>query len=244
VKIQEKNNKLRSVSSVTIIFLLIIAIVPPNFAYQKKEQLVDAIVLFENGVIVDDIPGVDYKYRWENLNGFAGRMSYSTFKELEKSDLVRFIEIDSELGTFEVYHKEESLDWGVDHIDAEKVWGGTDGALEVIPGNPSGLGVKVCIIDTGIYYTHDDLNDNYEGGIDLIDGDNDPLDEEGHGTMCAGIIGAEDNTIGYIGVAPNVSLYAVRISKTYSDIVEALTWAINNEMDVISMSWTFHFEIG
>jgi len=243
MKIQTKNNKLRSVYSVTIIFILIVAISPSIFAYQEEEQLVDAIAIFENGVNVDNIPGVDYKYRWANFNGFAGRMSYSTFKELEKSDLVRLIEIDSELGTYDVVHRKESLDWGVDHIDAERVWGGTDGALEVIPGNPSGLGVKVCIIDTGIYYTHEDLNDNYKGGKDLIDHDNYPLDESenGHGTMCAGIIGAEDNTIGYIGVAPDVSLYAVRIPFPFfwapKYIAKALIWAIKNDMDVISMSF-------
>ena len=236
MKIYGKNKKLRLNLSATIPFILIIALLPPVFVYQEEEQLIDVIVFFENGVNVDDIPGVDYKYRWANFNGFAGRMSYSTFKELEKSDFVKLIEIDSELYTFNAVHKEESLDWGVDHIDAERVWGGTDGALEVIPGNPSGLGVKVCIIDTGIYFTHDDLNDNYVGGKDLIDGDNYPLDENGHGTMCAGIIGAEDNTIGYIGVAPHVSLYAVRVALSVSDICDALTWAIINEMDVISMS--------
>jgi len=235
MKIQKKKRKVILALIVTVSFFLSYMVLHPDYALQ--EQYVDAIVLFEDGVTVDDIPEVDYKYRWANLHGFAGRMPYSTFKELEKSDFVKLIEIDSELYTLNGVHKNESLDWGVDHIDAERVWGGTDGALEVIPGNPSGLGVKVCIIDTGIYFTHDDLDDNYVGGKDFIDGDNYPLDENGHGTMVAGIIGAEENTIGYIGVAPHVSLYAVRIDFSESDVCNAIGWAIDNEMDVISMSF-------
>ncbi|GAI76207.1 unnamed protein product, partial [marine sediment metagenome] len=167
--IQKKKKKLILALIVTVSFLLSSVVLHSSYALREEEQYIDAIVFFEDGVNVDDIPGVVYKYRWVNLNGFAGRMSYSTFKELEKSDFVKLIEIDSESYTLNGVHKEESLDWGVDHIEAERVWGGADGALEVIPGNPSGLGVKVCIIDTGIHFTHDDLDDNYKGGKDLID---------------------------------------------------------------------------
>ncbi|MFQ5716431.1 MAG: S8 family serine peptidase, partial [Nitrospinales bacterium] len=57
----------------------------------------------------------------------------------------------------------------------------------------------------------------------------------------AGIIGAEDNDIGVVGVAPSASLWAVRVldkngAGFVSDVISGITWAINNGMQVINMS--------
>ncbi|MHA1685914.1 MAG: S8 family serine peptidase, partial [Candidatus Heimdallarchaeaceae archaeon] len=131
----------------------------------------------------------------------------------------------------------DKLDWGVDDIDAEKVWGGTDGAVDVLPESLSGEGVSIAIIDTGIDKDHPDLNDNYAGGYNCIKKDGelwDPSytkDEFGHGTHVAGIIAAEDNDEGVIGVAPHASLYALRAfdasAQTEPDyILRALNWCI------------------
>ena len=90
------------------------------------------------------------------------------------------------------------------------------------------VGVKgsdniVAVVDTGVDYTHEDLadnmweNDNYpklkgEHGFDIIMGDDDPMDENGHGTHCAGIIGAVgDNGIGVSGVNQKIKIMALRI---------------------------------
>ena len=136
---------------------------------------------------------------------------------------------------------QDTLDWGVDDVDAEEVWGGAENAVDVVAGNVAGQGVKVAIIDTGIDYTHPDLDGVYAGGYDFVANDNDPKDENGHGTHCAGIVAAEDNGEGVIGVAPKTSIYAVRALDAYgsgsvSDIVAGIDWCINNDMDVISMS--------
>lgn len=241
MKIQVKNNKLRSVYSVTIIFILIVAISPSIFAYQEKEQLVDAIVIFENGVNVDDIPGVDYKYRWENFNGFAGKMPYSTYQRLESSWFVKSIELDQKI--VRPAWVGDKLNWGVDDIDAEIVWGGYNGSTDVINPNAAGKGVKVCIIDSGGRFDHEDLWYNYKGGYDYVDNDNDPMEEDSHhGTAVAGIIAAMDNEKGIIGVAPNASIYVVRVMPSdsaefpISDLISAIFWACNNGMDIISMS--------
>ena len=105
-----------------------------------------------------------------------------------------------------------------------------------------GEGIKVCVIDTGIDYNHPDLKDNYKDGFDFHNNDSDPVDDNGHGTHCAGIIAALDNDFGVIGVAPNASIYALKAmgaNGTGDDVnaIKAIEWAIENDMDVISMSW-------
>ena len=77
----------------------------------------------------------------------------------------------------------------------------------------------------------------------------DPLDDNGHGTHCAGIIAAVDNDIGVIGVAPEANLYSLKMldstgSGYSSDLIAAIEWAIQthedadsaNDIQIISMS--------
>jgi len=71
--------------------------------------------------------------------------------------------------------------------------------------------VNVAVIDTGIDPNHPDLN--VVGGVNCLNNSTKPLDfadPEGHGTFVAGLIGALDNTIGVVGVAPGAPLWAVR----------------------------------
>jgi len=67
------------------------------------------------------------------------------------------------------------------------------------------------VIDSGVDRTHEDLLNNVVGGVSFIPGKDWWEDLEGHGTHCAGIIAAEDNSIGVVGVAPEVSIYAVKV---------------------------------
>lgn len=80
----------------------------------------------------------------------------------------------------------------------------------------------VAVTDTGIDYTHEDLKNHMwkntfsslQGtyGYDFGDDDSDPMDEDGHGTHCAGIIGAvTDNAAGIAGVGGDVELMALKI---------------------------------
>jgi subtilisin family serine protease len=108
-----------------------------------------------------------------------------------------------------------------------------------------GAGVAMAICDTGIDYMHPNLgggafpNEKVIGGYDTGDGDNDPMDENGHGTCCAGIAAGDIGTVGdYIGgVAPNAKLYALKISlgnsgSAYiSDMIEAWEWCITHQND-------------
>lgn len=122
------------------------------------------------------------------------------------------------------------IQWGVKRVNASAAWGKT-----------MGRGVKVGIIDTGMDYTHPDLKVNYSGGYNALDASKTPLDDNGHGTHVAGIIGAVNDGAGVVGVAPGASLYAVKVlnaqgSGSYSGIVDGIQWAVNNKMNVVNMS--------
>ena len=131
----------------------------------------------------------------------------------------------------------QELPWGVDRIDADLAWSTT-----------KGTGVKVAIVDTGIDMDHPDLAANIKGGTNTIapkgrykDPDNFD-DDHGHGSHCAGIVAAIDNSDGVIGVAPEAWLYGVKVlsrsgSGQTSDCIEGVQWCADNSMDVISMSW-------
>ncbi len=79
----------------------------------------------------------------------------------------------------------------------------------------TGAGVRIGVVDDGIEYTHADLNDNYNpsGQFDYggNDGDPFPLSTDFHGTAVAGLIAAENNGVGAVGVAFDSTVTAFRI---------------------------------
>jgi hypothetical protein len=70
----------------------------------------------------------------------------------------------------------------------------------------------VAVIDTGVDYNHEELAGRVMLGHDYVDDDNDPMDENGHGTAVAGIIGAKvNNGKGIAGISPKSMVYAIRV---------------------------------
>jgi len=79
-----------------------------------------------------------------------------------------------------------------------------------VGGPRDGTGDTAWIIDTGVDLTHPDLNVDTSRTFTVFSNDN-GNDQNGHGTHVAGIIGAKDNNIGSLGVAPNTSIVPVRV---------------------------------
>jgi subtilisin family serine protease len=101
----------------------------------------------------------------------------------------------------------------------------------------------VWIIDTGIDLDNPDLNVDVARSVNFAKGKDSPDDKNGHGTHVAGIIGARNNSIDVVGVAPNALLVSVRVlgsngTGSVSDIIAGVDYVAAHaaEGDVANMS--------
>ncbi|MGH2758926.1 MAG: S8 family serine peptidase [Actinomycetota bacterium] len=112
-------------------------------------------------------------------------------------------------------------------------------AWEVTKGSAA---LDIAILDTGVDLDHPDLDGRLVAGIDVVNNDSNPNDDEGHGTMVAGIAAAEtNNEIGVAGVAWNARIMPVKVlgsdgSGTDGDIAEGIAWAVDHGAEVINLS--------
>lgn len=120
-------------------------------------------------------------------------------------------------------------------VKAEEAWDVTRGTRDIV----------VCVMDDGFDLGHPDFN--APGKIvaprdfGQIDFDPNPvLADDNHGTACAGVAVAEENGVGVVGLAPGCGFMPVRTSGWLSDqdIVDLFQYAIDNNADVISCSWS------
>ena len=144
--------------------------------------------------------------------------------------------------------------WGMPTISAPDAWDITTGSKDV----------TVAVIDSGMDMDHPDLvsnrwlnegeipNDNLDNdgngyvddvnGWDFVSGDNQPEDDDGHGTHCAGTIGATGNNNNQVvGVCWDVSIMPVKAGDATglldSDIVDSIRYAARNGAKVLSNSY-------
>lgn len=126
-----------------------------------------------------------------------------------------------------------SLQWASSKIGADYAWNRTVGNSSLL----------VAVVDTGVDFTHSDLLQNYVAlGYDWVNRDNNPMDDNGHGTHVAGIIAATlNNSLGVAGLA-QVSLMAEKSLDSTGEGFEAqladgIIDAVDKGARIISMSW-------
>ena len=173
--------------------------------------------------------GGKIKHSYWIVNAVAARLPEQALAAIQKNPNVSVIESDAEVTAHDL---ELDNAWGVQRIGSEFAHTGGYG----------GAGVKVAVLDSGIDYNHPDLNDNYQGGWDFVNNDDDPMDDNGHGTHVAGTIAAEDNGVGVVGVAPHAKLYALKVlnasgSGSFSGIIAAVQWCVENGIHVTNNSY-------
>ena len=175
--------------------------------------------------------GGNIKHSYRNIPAVSAKLSDQAIAKMKSNPRVAYIENDTILkATVDEYN----ISWGVSHI----------GSKIVHDNSINGTGVKIAVLDTGIDYNHEDLRDNYKGGFDFVYNSSNPFDDSynSHGTHVSGIIAAEKNGIGVVGVAPNASLYSVKVLDGAgfgfaSWVIAGIDWAVDNKMDIATMSF-------
>ncbi|MFC1937400.1 S8 family serine peptidase [Chloroflexota bacterium] len=214
-----------------VVILLCLTLALPAMVQAQSAETVDVLVTFyqppgpDESALIESLGG-EVKEVYHIVPTIAATMPEDRIDELSADPRVEMVELDIIVSGCLAG---EVLPWGVDRVDAELVH----------PTN-KGTGVKVAVLDTGIDLDHPDLT--VAGDVTFVDGTTSGDDDNGHGTLIAGIVAALDNEIGVIGVAPEAALYSVKVlyyngDGSMSDILSGIEWAADNDMQVINMSF-------
>lgn len=158
----------------------------------------------------------------------------SFMEETRKNKIAKYIEPNSVFKVqFVPNDPEWPKQWGPQKIEVDWAWNTTAGNSSIL----------VAVIDTGIDYTHPDLAANYAPlGYDWANNDDDPIDDHGHGTHCAGIIAAVlNNAKGIAGIA-QVRIMAEKAFNATGigfedDLAEAIIDAVDKGAKILCNSW-------
>jgi len=167
------------------------------------------------------------------LNGFAGAIPPGRLRALQNDPRVAAITPDNVV-------------WAFGKVVAS--------AAQVVPNGVARIGapvsgvtgadVGVAVVDTGLDFNHADLQPLGAASFSAYKGKS-AQDDNGHGTHVGGIIAARNNGIDVVGVAPDATLYAVKVlnsagSGTDSAVIAGLNWVAANgpalNIRVVNMS--------
>lgn len=219
----------------------IASVIRPPIPKQTVSTTLTVIVTVEKPMAKKDIIKLIEEYpslRLRNfymvaLDGFSLQGKKGEIDKLSKESNIQAVS--------EVSNYHAALNESVPYIGGDQVRSFFDEKHQRI----TGKGIKVGVIDTGMDYTHPDLQHAYRGGKDLVDGDSDPMETKNqgdldtiHGTHVAGIIAANGKLK---GVAPEAEIYAYRAlgpggAGDTEQVLAAIESAIKDKVDVLNLS--------
>ncbi|GAA1656491.1 subtilisin AprE [Nonomuraea maheshkhaliensis] len=168
------------------------------------------------------------------FKGYTARLSAAAAEKLKQNPNVLSVEPDAEVKAFV-----QTVPTGV-----RRIFGPSNPNLDIDGVDDVRIDVDVAVVDTGVDNTHPDLNvvarANCQTGVCV---NNSGVDDNGHGSHVAGTVGALDNTIGPVGVAPGARIHGVKVlnaagSGTLSGIAAGLNWVVAraSTIEVINLS--------
>ncbi len=172
------------------------------------------------------------------IKGFSVKIAPGQLKKLQDDPSVSYIEENQVVTLVQPDVKITGKPAPPTQVDQTIPWG-----ITRVNGGVNGVGKIAWIIDTGIDLDHPDLTVNTELGKSFVVGVTSPDDDNGHGSHCAGIIAAKNNTIGVIGVAAGATVIPVKVlnkrgSGTYDAIIAGVDYVSTSGKagDVANMS--------
>lgn len=178
------------------------------------------------------VNGTTVRHVYEHaLKGFAIKISNDrSLQTLLKNPRVDYIQPDLKVKGFA-----QSVPTGVDRVD---------GDLSTAKSGDGGgsVNVDIAVADTGIDLNHSDLNIYKQ--TSFVSGTSNGNDDDGHGTLVAGVVVAKDDSQGVVGLAPGGRLWAVKVLDSNgagfdSDIIVGIDYITANagEIDAANLSW-------
>lgn len=175
---------------------------------------------------------IKYRYSPDIFNGVAGEFSQSFIRDAADHPEVEYIEADGEVHAFGV--EKNAPSWGLARISSRQ-----KGAKDYEYPENAGSGVEVYVVDTGVQESHSDFKGRAKAAVSFVDGEP-PVDNNGHGTHCAGTIASYT-----YGVAKDTKVIGVKVlnrdgSGSFSGVIKGIEYvgknAVKGKVTVMSMS--------
>ncbi len=192
-----KTKRFLHVLPVLIIVLLVCASIAPT-AVAAPDSKVRVWVVFQSTgkASVEHAlraSGAEFHYTFDNLNAFVVSLPEAALDGIRHNRNVKLVEEDALR-----YPMGQMTPYGIAMVQAPEMWAS----------GSTGSGITVCVIDSGVKTTHEDLS-----GAIFLGGYPSTWNQDtcGHGSHVSGTILARNNTLGVVGVAPNVKEYMVKV---------------------------------
>ena len=202
----------------------------------------ELIVIYDQSITEGEKAGIRHAYGLTKKKDSFKRGKFTVYKHKNPKAIMNMLKYEPS-----VLHVEQNAyayatgtpndpyygyQWHMIQINMEAAWD-----------QSTGEGVVVAVIDTGVRQSLEDFQDTtFVAGYDFVNIDNDPTDDEGHGSHVAGTIAqSTNNNLGVAGVAYNARIMPVKVlnrrgSGTYDDIVDGIEWATDHGASVINLS--------